>query len=80
MNAPLDYEQLQSRYRPDPLEVLLVGESPPAPNADIGPIAPGSTRRQCFPFEVEQGVGLSEVQLVVTTDEGGTATGIWSLP
>jgi hypothetical protein len=34
MNAPLDYEQLRSRYRPDPLEVLLVGESPPAASGE----------------------------------------------
>jgi len=37
MNAPLDYEQLRSRYRPDPLEVLLVGESPPAPSGEAVP-------------------------------------------
>ncbi len=37
MDAGLDYEQMRSRYRPDPLEVLLVGESPPAPSGGAVP-------------------------------------------
>jgi hypothetical protein len=37
MNDPLDYEQLRSPYRPDPLKVLLVGESPPAPSGEAVP-------------------------------------------
>lgn len=31
------YEELRSRYRPDPLEVLLIGESPPAPSGEAVP-------------------------------------------
>lgn len=31
------YEELRRRYRPDPLEVLLIGESPPAPRGEAVP-------------------------------------------
>ena len=31
------YEELRERYRPDPLKVLLVGESPPAPRGEAVP-------------------------------------------
>lgn len=37
MSDPSPYEELRSRYRPDPLEVLLIGESPPAPRGDAVP-------------------------------------------
>lgn len=31
------YDELRERYRPDPLKVLLVGESPPAPRGEAVP-------------------------------------------
>lgn len=32
MNKPIDYERLRERYRPDLVELLLIGEAPPSGN------------------------------------------------
>ncbi len=68
-----------SRSRATSADLVEGGDCPSDLSVAVSPVSPGSTRRYCFPFEVEEGVGLSEVQVVLSSDEGGTATGIWSL-